>query len=225
MLQSSRTSGCNDRNRNCIRDRSGKLNVISCLGAITIHTGKKDFTRTELLNLLGPLNGINACIQSSAMFIDIPAAILSSLGIDCNDHALTSELLCCLCDQFRTIDRRRIDRDLVCTLTEKFPEILYCTNAAAYGKRDKNIRCNLPHHIHNGITFLAGCRDIQKNKFICTCCIIGSGNLHRISCVLKIHKINAFYHPAVIYIQTGNDSFCKHFSSPPSQVLQSFRES
>ena len=144
------------------------------------------------------------------MFVDIPAAILSSLGINGNYYTLASEFLCGLMDQLRTVDSCGIYRNLICTFTEKLPEIIYGTDSSAYGKRDKYVGCNSSYHIHHGITLLAGGSDIKKNKLVRTGCIVSFGNFHRISGILKINKIHAFYYTSFIYIQTWNDSFCKH---------------
>ena len=73
-----------------------------------------------------------------------------------------------------------------------------------------NVGCNSSYHIHHGITLLAGGSDIKKNKLVRTGCIVSFGNFHRISGILKINKIHAFYYTSFIYIQTWNDSFCKH---------------
>ena len=73
------------------------------------------------------------------MFVDIPAAIRSSLGINGNYYTLASEFLCSLMDQLRTVDSCGIYRNLIRTFTEKFPEIIYGTDSSAYGKRDKYV--------------------------------------------------------------------------------------
>ena len=67
------------------------------------------------------------------MFVDIPAAILSSLGINGNYYTLASEFLCGLMNQLRTVDSCGIYRNLICTFTEKLPEIIYGTDSSAYG--------------------------------------------------------------------------------------------
>jgi len=144
------------------------------------------------------------------MFVDIPAAIRPSLGINGNYHTLASEFLCSLMDQLRAVDGCGIYRDLICTFTEKFPEIIHSTDSSTYGKGDKYIGSNSSYHIYHRITLFTGSRDIKKNKLVRTGCVISFGNFHRISGIFQINKIHAFYYTSFIYVQTWDNSFCKH---------------
>ncbi len=47
MLEFPGPPGCHHRNRHCLRDRFGKLQVIPCLGPITIHTGRQYHARPK----------------------------------------------------------------------------------------------------------------------------------------------------------------------------------
>ena len=83
-------------------------------------------------------------------------------------------------------------------------------DAAAHGKRDKHGFCHPAYHVHHSLSRIGRCRNIQKYQFIGTSLIICCSNLHRITCIPQIYKINTFYYPAIVNIQAGNDSLCKH---------------
>ena len=158
------------------------------------------------------------------MFVNIPSAILSALGINGNHYALASKLVGRLTDQFRSVNCRRIYGNFICTFSQQFLEIIYSTDTTAYCKRDKYIGSNPSYHINYRISLFAGRCNIEKHQFICSCCIIGFGNLHRITRIAKLHKIYTLYHTSVIYIQAGNNSLCKHLNFPPFQYCRLFRQ-
>ena len=217
MLQSSRAARSDHRNGHRVSHRSGKRDVISCLGTIAVHTGKKDFPGSKSLHLLRPLYGINACIQTSAVLVNIPSAVLTPFGINSNHHALASELVRCLPDQFRTVNSRRVHGNLVCALPKKPLEVINSTNAAADCKRNKHISRHLAHHIHHSVTLLAGGCNVKKYHLIRSSRIVCLGDLHRVSGILQIYEIHAFHHSPIIHIQAGNNSLRKHpYASFPS---------
>ena len=55
-----------------------------------------------------------------------------------------------------------------------------------------------------------GCRNIQEHDFVRTLLIIHRGAFHRIAYIFDPDKIDSLHDPSVPYIQTRNDSFCKH---------------
>ena len=113
-------------------------------------------------------------------------------------------------NQFRAVYRRRIDGNLICSFPQKQPEIIHSADTASYGKRNKYVSCNFPHHIYHCITMIRRCCDIQKNNFIRTGLVVRFRYCHRITRILKIDKVHTFYYSSIIYIQTWNNSFCQH---------------
>ena len=53
--------------------------------------------------------------------------------------------------------------------------------------------------------------------------VIGLRDGHRISGIFQIHKIDAFYNPAIFHIKAGDDSFRKHQQPPPSSSAKFFK--
>ena len=149
------------------------------------------------------------------MFVNIPASVRTALCINCHYHTLAAELLSRLADQLRPVDCRRIDRDLICSLSQKPFKIIHSTDSSAHCKGDKHISGHIPYHIHNSIPCFTGSGYVKKNNLIRAGSIVCSGNFHRVTGVLQIHKVHAFYHTAFIHIQTGNNSLCKHLTHLP----------
>src|SRR5699024_1162068 len=113
-------------------------------------------------------------------------------------------------DQFRRIDRRGINRNLVRALSENGAEIIHCSYAAAYGKRNKYAFSYFTYHVDDRASVVGRSRYIEKYKFICPRLIICFRDLHRISGIFQIHEINAFYYSSPVHIETGDDPLCKH---------------
>ena len=151
------------------------------------------------------------------MLIDVPAAVRTTLGVNGNYYTLAAEFVCCLADQLRTVNGCGVYRNLVCTFTEQLPEIIYSTDPAANCKWNEYVGCNFSHHIYYCVTLFTGGCNVKKYHFICSCCVVCFRNFHRISCILQVYEINTFHYSSIIYIQTGNNSLCKHnYASFPS---------
>ena len=94
MLLCACTARCDNRNRNIIGNKPCKLDIVAILCAVTIHACKKDFSRSKLICLNSPLNGIKTCIYASSVLVYIPAASISTTScINCHNHTLTAKLV------------------------------------------------------------------------------------------------------------------------------------
>ena len=56
---------------------------------------------------------------------------------------------------------------------------------------------------------MSGC-DVQEDQLIAAGFIVGLGRINWITHISQINKVDALDHPAVLDIQTGNDSFFQH---------------
>ena len=83
------------------------------------------------------------------MFVNIPSAVFSALGINSHNYALASKLVSRLTDQFRSVNCCRIYGNLICSFSQQFLEIIYSTDTATYCKRDKYIGSNPSYHVHD----------------------------------------------------------------------------
>jgi hypothetical protein len=52
--------------------------------------------------------------------------------------------------------------------------------------------------------------DVEEHEFIRSVSLVAPGNLNRVAGVAQLQEIDAFDHPATIYVQTGNDAFGQH---------------
>ena len=120
-------------------------------------------------------------------------------------------------DQRRVHNGGTVDGNLIRTLSQQHFKIINSTDAAAHSEGNKYIGRYIPYHVHHSIAIIRGSGNIQKNHFVRTGRIIGLCDLHRITGISQIDKIHTFNDPAVIHIQTGNNSLCKHLIFPPCQ--------
>ena len=87
--------------------------IVARFRAVGVHAGEKDLSRTQLFCPDGPLHSVKARIDAAAVFVNIPAAVLSSSCVDGQNHALAAEFVRRPADELRLIDGRGIDRNFV----------------------------------------------------------------------------------------------------------------
>ena len=91
-------------------DRACQFQIITGFRAVAVHTGKQDLTCSEAFHFHRPLYCIDAHIDASAVLVYIPTrTVCSFLGVDRYNDTLASKLISRITDQFRRINRRRID--------------------------------------------------------------------------------------------------------------------
>lgn len=132
--------------------------------------------------------------------------IVDSLGIDRDDDALRAKAIRGFTYQFRIVNGRRVDTDLICTRIEHSANILNAADAATYRQGNKHVLRNLLYRVHGGIAPLMGGRNVQKRHFVGTLFVVAHGNLHRITRITDTDKIHALDDAAVIHVQAGNDA-------------------
>ena len=182
MFFCARTTGCNHWNGNIVCNLSGQFNIIPCLCSIAVHAGQKNFSRTKSVSFYCPFYSVKPGINTTAVFVNIPAtSILSSSGINGDYHTLAAKLVRCISNQLRCIDCGRINGNLVGTFPKQYLKILHRTDTTAYRKRDKHLLCNLTHHVYHRCTVIGRCGNIQKDYFICARLVVSCCDLYRIS--------------------------------------------
>ena len=211
MLQVADPAGRNHRHRHRIGDGAGQGNIKAVLGAIPVHAGQQDFTRTVIGHLPGPGHRIQPGGLAATMGEDFPAIGLALgtdlLGIDGHHDALGPETLRRLADKFRIVHCRRIDTHLVGTGIEQITDIFQSPYAAAHGEGNKHLAGDLLHRVQGGVTLLVTGGDIQKGNLVSAGVVIALGNLHRVTGVADIHKLDTLDHPTGIHIETRNNAF------------------
>ena len=68
-----------DRHR--FRDGPGHLQVVACLGAVSVHGREHDFTRAQLLDAPRPSHRFQARRDAAAVDVDFPPGLLVSLSL------------------------------------------------------------------------------------------------------------------------------------------------
>ena len=145
-----------------------------------------------------------------------PLVFADFLGIDAHADALAAEDVGAVLDEPGVLDSLGIDGNLICTGTERLPNIVYGLDAAAHGQRYENLFRRLPYHVQHDTSALIGSSDVVKHDLVCALLIVSIGTLHRIADIFDSLKVYALYHLAVAHIQTRNDSFCQHMRYTPS---------
>src|SRR5690606_20796593 len=104
----------------------------------------------------------------------------------------------------------RIHRNLIGPVLKQNINIFNRRDPAT--NREWNIypRGNTQNQVSKGSSFFLSSRNIEENEFICSRSGIDLSELNRISRITKFDKIHSFNRSAIFYIETGNNSFCKH---------------
>ena len=106
-----------------------------------------------------------------------------------------------------------VEADLVRPCEEQSAYILRTAHAAPYGQRNIAVFSSAPDHIeHCAAIFMRGVY-VQKAKFICPRCIIGTRGVDWIACIPQIDKVYTFDHAAIGNIETGDDTGLEHFTA------------
>ncbi len=100
-----------------------------------------------------------------------------------------------------------------------FPEIIYSTVPAPPNCKwnESTLAATFRHHIYYCVTLFTGGCNVKKYHFICSCCVVCFRNFPQDLLHPQVYEINTFHYSSYIYIQTGNNSLCKHnYASFPS---------
>jgi hypothetical protein len=139
-------------------------------------------------------------------------------GINGEDYALVSEAPGGPGNQVRILNSSGIYRNLVGAASQQRIDLVERSNAAAYGKGNKNIFSNLPDEVHERFAGANGSSNVEKYQFISAFVAVSCAEFHGVACVRKIQKIDAFNHAVILDIEAGNDSFCQHFCACRLQI-------
>ena len=132
----------------------------------------------------------------------------ASFGVDSQNDALTSEPLRGLSDETRVLDRRGVERDLICPSEEEGPDILKIPNAAPHGEGGKGPFGRLFDDADQNLPAFGRRGDVEEDQFIGPLSIVSFGNLCWISRVPEVHEPGPLDHPAILDIQAGDDASC-----------------
>ena len=86
--------------------------VVSLLGAVTIHARQQNLPCAAFLCLLHPFQDIDSPGFPAAMGVDLPPGIVSSvlpLRVHGHDDALAAETSCAFLDELGALDGRGVD--------------------------------------------------------------------------------------------------------------------
>ena len=140
-----------------------------------------------------------------------PAAVfgIHRLGINRHHYCLRAEETGRFVHQIGIGHRRGVDAGLIGSGVEQAAHIGYAAHAAADGERNKHLCGHFFNHMQYGVAVIRRRGDVEKGEFVRPFIVVALGHVHRIARIAQADKVYPFDHPAVFYIQTGNDAFCQ----------------
>ena len=201
-----------DRDGRDPADCVGQLEIKARFRAVLVHRGQQNFARAALVGLLRPGDRVNAGRRAAARHIHLKAALghAGAARVDRDNDALTAVALGRRVQQAGVAHSGRIDRNLIRARAQNLLEILDRADAAAHGDRDEDLPAGAAHHVRDGRAVVARRGDVQKDDLVRALRRVELGQLDRVARVAQADEVNALDHPAVLDVQTGNDSFRQH---------------
>jgi hypothetical protein len=129
-----------------------------------------------------------------------------ALGIDRDDDALRAEAAGGLLDKRRVLHRRGVDRNLVGAGVEEPPDVLYGPHSAADGKRDKHLRRDILHDVHDRVALVRAGGDVEKAELVGALLVIAARDLDRVAGVAQVHEVDALHHAPGVDVEAGDDA-------------------
>ena len=193
MVEIADTPGRDHRRAHRVRHRAGQRDVVSGLGAVTVHRGEQDFACSEFDDLLSKFDRIDARPLAAAMGEYFPAIGFARqrnlLGVDGDDDALVAELVGGLGDEIRIVHRRSVDRYLVCTGKQQLADVGDLPNAAADGQRHETLFGRPGDDVKDRLAIVRGRGDVEEAKLVRAGRVIGPRRFHRIAGVDRSTKL------------------------------------
>ena len=208
------TTGGNDRHVHRVRDGPGQCQIKTRFGAVAVHAGEQNLSRTVLGHAACPSDDIQPRVLATAMAVDIPpfttvqhVVAKTAFGVNGHHNGLGTVFVRYVLDDAGVGDGRRVETGFVSTRIQQPPHILHRAHATAHGQRNEYLRRHRFDDVQNHVAPIAGGGDIEKRQLVRPLVVVTRGNFNRVAGVPKRHKIDAFDHTATRNVQTGNDAF------------------
>ncbi len=142
------------------------------------------------------------------------AGTLDPLGVDRDHDALLAEFFGRLLDELPVADRGGIDRDLVGPVPQQRLDVVDGADPAADRQRHEAGFRRAADDIQHGAAVFVGSSDIEEAQFVGAGRIIRNRGFHGIAGVTQIDEIDAFDHPTVLHVETGDHADLEHGDTP-----------
>lgn len=202
-----------DRNADRVDDGTGELGIKTAARSVTVHGGEHDLTGAVAGCAHGPLDRIDARRRSPSVHPDLEPARRgprAAFGVYCHDEALCTELRGDFLQDFWPLDRRCVYSDLVGSNTKKFPGVFDRANASADGERYEQFFRGPSGHVDGGVSSIRRRGDVEEDDLVGSLTVVAGGEFYRVAGITDVDKVDAFDHPAVVYIEARDDPHRLH---------------
>jgi DNA-directed RNA polymerase subunit N (RpoN/RPB10) len=181
--------------------------VIALSDAVHVHAIEDDFSGAALLNLAQPGDRVPAGVAASGRIpgelVHVPA-IWRNAAVNANHDALRAEAPGEFVDQRRTLQRRRIDRDLLGATAEYILGIRNTSDAAGDAKRDVEEARDSAHPVSIYAAPCWTCGNVIEHEFVSTIVAIAAGEFEDIAGDAMVTKSQALDDLAIANVEAGN---------------------
>ena len=214
ILQFPGPAGGHHRCLDRIRDRFGKLQVISRPGAVAVHAGRQDHSRAGFFALFCPFHRVFSHGFCASRNHQLESGRQCAVPARINGHGdpFRTKPLCGLPDQRRTLDRRTVHGDPVRPGGKQQLHIRRPGYAAADGQGHFDDPGDVFDPFEPRLAVFEGGGNIEHRQLIGAFPLIESGIFHGVAGIPQPGKVNSLDHTAILHVEAWHDlNGCHHF--------------
>ena len=111
------------------------------------------------------------------------------------------------------LERRGVDRDLVCAGAQQHLGVRHLAHAAADGERDREPFRDAPHKLHERPALLERRGDVEEHELIRARIGVGATQLHRIADLAEVDEVDALDDAAARDVEARDQTRERHNDS------------
>src|ERR1700679_3752479 len=213
MLRRARSAGSHQRHPAHLAHGTQLSDIVAPAHSVARHAVEYDFARAAPLCLDDPVQGASIGV---ACALDISGELLDSivpfeaLAVHAHHPALSAEATAQFVYQFRTLERRRIDRDFLRAGRQHLLRLRHRADASGHAERDIQ---SARHARHPGAVHAAPLRargNVIEHQLIRTLVAVAGREFQDIADDPMIAKAHALDDHSVADIETGDYAFGKN---------------
>jgi hypothetical protein len=138
--------------------------------------------------------------------------VVAPSGVDADDDGLTPHRVGALRDEFRPVERARVDGDLVGARAERLHDVGLRPDTAAHRERDEHLVRDRRDGVEHRLAAVGAGGDVEEDELVGARAVVRPGHLHRVARVLQVLEVDPRVHLRVavlvqVDVDAGDDAF------------------
>lgn len=206
-------AGGDDGDADGVGDGCGHFEVVAGGGAVGVHDVEDDFACAEGFGLFDPGHDVEAGVEAAAVDEDVPlfgAVDVDSVGVEAEDGGVGAEALGDFADELGSSDGGGIDGDFFGAGLDESDGVIEGSDPPADAEGHEDLLADTADEVgHDVAAFVAG-GDVVEDEFVGAVGLVSACLLDGVAGVDVVEELDAFDHPAAVYVEAGDDPLGKH---------------